>query len=562
MKHFLLVILGVAVAGLVFGQAVPPMNLAAEVLTAGQVELTWDEPPPGLVESFDADPGTAWNWLYVGGTLVFDGGYAKMDVTGTNAWGTGAYEMLEFDNFALDCTFEIQDTQTSSRGVMWCTNGPRDADFQGYGCYVSSTSYSVWKYTAGSASSIISWTTGTGINTGIGAVNQMHVDGSNGTYDIYINGTYHNSFTDASYPQGYVGVIEAYNITWWDEITCFFGAAAAPDAPAYHGTPVEGCFDDMHNPVDTPLPVAEGVRVFDRYGQSGGNALDELLGYRIYRDGAEVGAVGPATLSFIDTMPTLNETYEYTVTAVYDPEGESSPAGPLYVTWEPVYLDLIGQITEIPASGGSMYYDAHVLNTLPTTFSQGVTYKTYVQFPNAQVFGPLSMQPVVIQGYMNTTVNGLFLTLPAHAPAGDYVFRGRLGTNNMYLEDTVDFTKLPSAADSWVSDPSTWPQNHTLTLEDLTTPVSAPVGYALSAAYPNPFNPSTSISVTMPEAGELAIVVYNIQGRQVATLTQGQLNAGRHTFTFNADGLASGLYFVHAVVPGQLDQIQKVTLLR
>ncbi|MCB2213383.1 T9SS type A sorting domain-containing protein [bacterium] len=562
MKQVVLFALGMLFVASAFGQAIPPMNLAAEVLTDGEVELTWEEPPAGLAETFDNDPGASWNWLVQ--SITFDDGYAKIDGSASNTWQTGAYEEIEFSSFDLESTFEIQDGSTSSRGVMWCVNGPRDADFQGYGMYISNTSWSVWKYTNGSASSVISWSTGTGINTGQGAVNTMNVQGSNGTYDLYINGTYHNSFTDNSYPEGYVGVIEAYNVTWYDEITCIF--TAAPDAvpaPAQPGEPVAGYFDDMGNPVNEPLPVAENVRVFDRYGQGGGgNALDELVGFNIYRDGNLVGSVGATTFSYVDTMPTLWETYEYTVTADYDPEGESGPAGPISVTWDAVYFSLTGVITEIPANGGTLFYDASVINTLGTTFNQGVTYKTFLNFPNGQFFGPISTAPVTISAYLNTTVQGLSLTLPALAPAGEYIFTGRLGTQNTYVEDTFTFTKLGAGAESVVTDPATWPQNSTLAFEDQTTPVEVPVEFAMSAAYPNPFNPTTSVSITMPEAGELSLTVYNIQGQVVATLSDGRINAGSHQFTVDASGLASGLYFIRASVPGQLNQVQKVTLLQ
>ncbi|MCB2213384.1 T9SS type A sorting domain-containing protein [bacterium] len=563
MKHVVMLVLGLLVAGMAFGQAVPPMNLQAEVMTAGDVELTWEEPPEGLVEDFEDGLAQGFEFFVGPGSYMIDGGFCKFDVVAnTTDWGSGTYMNLAFDNFSCSTTIQYQVTQGYSTGLLFCGNGTQDADYEGYAVYISNTSYSAWYYVAGAPQNIIGWTTGVGINTGVGAVNTLQIDGSNGTFDITINGTYQGSFSDATYASGYVGMACAYtNETWFDDINCMF-AANAPDAPAQMGELETVLRDDMGRVITNPDDYYVPGRAYDRFGESG-NALEELLGYNIYRDGNLVGSVGMATLSYIDTMPTLNETYEYTVTAVYDPEGESSPAGPVVVTWEPVFFTLEGQITEIPAAGGSMFYDAHLLNTLPQTFSQGVFYKTYVTFPNGQNFGPLSQQPVVIPAFVNTTVSGLFLTLPAHAPAGDYVFTGRLGTNNMYVQDTVDFNKLAAATDNtYMSDPSAWAQNSTLAFEDLNTPVEVPVDYAMSAAYPNPFNPTTTISITMPEAADLSVVVYNVQGQKVATLAHGQINAGQHTFTFDANGLASGLYFVHAVVPGQMDQIRKVTLLR
>ncbi|MBD3167765.1 T9SS type A sorting domain-containing protein, partial [bacterium] len=91
--------------------------------------------------------------------------------------------------------------------------------------------------------------------------------------------------------------------------------------------------------------------------------------------------------------------------------------------------------------------------------------------------------------------------------------------------------------------------------------VEMPDRFQLSAAYPNPFNATTTISVTLPRAGELEAAVYNINGQQVASLANGLHHAGEHRFHFDATGLASGVYFVRAAVPGQ-QQVRKIVLLR
>lgn len=69
-----------------------------------------------------------------------------------------------------------------------------------------------------------------------------------------------------------------------------------------------------------------------------------------------------------------------------------------------------------------------------------------------------------------------------------------------------------------------------------------PSEIVLNQNYPNPFNPETSISFTLPESGEANLVVYNLLGQQVATVHQGMLNAGTHTFRFDASGLSTGVY--------------------
>lgn len=63
------------------------------------------------------------------------------------------------------------------------------------------------------------------------------------------------------------------------------------------------------------------------------------------------------------------------------------------------------------------------------------------------------------------------------------------------------------------------------------------------AAYPNPFNPTSTISFSLPEAGEASLAVYDLTGRQVATLFAGPLSIGQHQRAWNAENAASGKYF-------------------
>jgi len=67
--------------------------------------------------------------------------------------------------------------------------------------------------------------------------------------------------------------------------------------------------------------------------------------------------------------------------------------------------------------------------------------------------------------------------------------------------------------------------------------------YKLADAYPNPFNPSTTISFTVPEAGDVTLRIFDLSGREITTLVNGQVEAGEHTLEWTAEGLPSGTYF-------------------
>jgi hypothetical protein len=79
--------------------------------------------------------------------------------------------------------------------------------------------------------------------------------------------------------------------------------------------------------------------------------------------------------------------------------------------------------------------------------------------------------------------------------------------------------------------------------------------------YPNPFNPATTISYQLPESGPVALMVFDVLGRVVRTLVNQEQPAGRHTVTFDASDLASGVYFYRMQAAG-FAQTMRLLLLR
>ena len=91
--------------------------------------------------------------------------------------------------------------------------------------------------------------------------------------------------------------------------------------------------------------------------------------------------------------------------------------------------------------------------------------------------------------------------------------------------------------------------------------VIIPTEYVLHPAFPNPFNPVTTISYGLPFETHITLNVYDVEGRRITTLTEGIRTAGTHTVEWNASSYPSGVYFVK-LDAGQFTQTQKLILVK
>ncbi|MEM8484967.1 MAG: DUF4331 family protein [Bacteroidota bacterium] len=92
--------------------------------------------------------------------------------------------------------------------------------------------------------------------------------------------------------------------------------------------------------------------------------------------------------------------------------------------------------------------------------------------------------------------------------------------------------------------------------------VGVPDAFMLNQNYPNPFNPSTTIEYQVSRPGNVAIRVYDIQGRMVDTLVDGDHATGLHSVQWNAASLASGTYFYRIEAAGKSVQTKKAILVK
>lgn len=89
-----------------------------------------------------------------------------------------------------------------------------------------------------------------------------------------------------------------------------------------------------------------------------------------------------------------------------------------------------------------------------------------------------------------------------------------------------------------------------------------PSDFILNNNFPNPFNPTTKITFELPRSAETQLTVYDSVGRKVTTLVDKNLNAGAHSYNFNAEFLTSGLYVYSLKIDGEVVSTKKMTLIK
>ena len=80
-------------------------------------------------------------------------------------------------------------------------------------------------------------------------------------------------------------------------------------------------------------------------------------------------------------------------------------------------------------------------------------------------------------------------------------------------------------------------------------------------AVPNPFNPVTQISFSIPESQHVRLAVFDVSGRLVEVLEDGVREAGEHTIEWDAQGVSSGVYF-YQLRAGNETLVKRMTLLK
>ncbi len=207
---------------------------------------------------------------------------------------------------------------------------------------------------------------------------------------------------------------------------------------------------------------------------------------------------------------------------------------------------------EVP-QGGSFRFHAGVINYGETPAY--IDCWVGLRLPDLSYYSPLAVLNDVLAPAEDTLIfMNLRQNIPGYAPLGDYTYIGYIGDRPSTIYDSTyfDFTVIPSdlpenSDNGWILEG--WGNRE------------IPTQTVLYDNYPNPFNAETNITFEVPGNTGVLLEVYNLIGQKVAKLIDANLNAGRHTVSWNASNASSGVYF-YKLSAGDNIVTKRMTLLK
>ena len=166
---------------------------------------------------------------------------------------------------------------------------------------------------------------------------------------------------------------------------------------------------------------------------------------------------------------------------------------------------------------------------------------------------------ITVNIYQTVNTNPSYFTMPVQVK-----FNTNLGDTTVTLFNNAQAQNfqfdIVGNPQSIVFDPGNWILKNTTIVTDLDD-VTIPIEYSLEQNYPNPFNPSTTIEFSLPKTGNVTLKVFNVLGKEVASLINGQVESGKHKVNFDASNLNSGVYF-YRIDAGNFIDTKKMILLK
>lgn len=217
----------------------------------------------------------------------------------------------------------------------------------------------------------------------------------------------------------------------------------------------------------------------------------------------------------------------------------SPPTSDLYVTLSPYGMPIV-----IPPGGGNFSFNIEAGNNSATQATADVWCN--VTLPNGSPYGP-TLGPVtgfVFQGNWSTNRDRT-QTVPAGAPGGNYTYNAYIGIypSTVYDEDSFVWSKSGDGPYSnwstgWENEGEPFENTWGQALDEL------PERFALNPAYPNPFNPTVTISYDLPVDARVRLEVFDLLGRSVAVLVDASQSPGMYNAVWNASGAPSAMYIL------------------
>ena len=250
--------------------------------------------------------------------------------------------------------------------------------------------------------------------------------------------------------------------------------------------------------------------------------------------------------------------------------GTSNPAGAAYCGrsgWQPAILlpapyDLPITAIAFDASNTAWFAKSQSLSSYNTKTTE------WRHYTNTNTSGGLP------PGAINAVTIDLKSSIPARwfgTNGGLVQFRDTVWTKFTRLNtpllpsDTITALTFDRNHNLWIGTPNgVAVYNETGTILDAVhslRPYSPPMRYALLQNYPNPFNPSTRISYQLPKQSFATLKVFDVLGREIATLVNGEQTAGYKSVSWDAANVPSGMYF-YRLQTKEFMQTRKLLLLK
>ncbi len=295
----------------------------------------------------------------------------------------------------------------------------------------------------------------------------------------------------------------------------------------------------LFDPVYYPTPTGDGEILFQY------NTIEEVFGEGDDNPYSTVGIESPDQQDGVEVVywntyedPAAahlvnGRAYLFTTDFSYSP-----PTSDLFVTLTPQGTPIV-----IPPGGGSFNYVIAAGNNSSTPASADVW--CMVTLPNGSTYGPVlgPAQGLNFPGNWSTSRNRT-QAVPAGAPAGNYTYHAYIGLypNTIYDQDAFPFSKSGAAgSQNWEEGWENWGEAFEASAANINV---LPTTFALHQAYPNPFNPTTTVTYDLPQAAFVKLAVYDLLGREVAVLQQEQTPAGVHQILWDASQAAAGIYLL------------------